>query len=66
VDFVGAGDTFHAAIAACLTAGGRAEEAAFLGNLAASVTVAKIGTTGTATPEEILDRYRQYAEEASG
>jgi len=65
LDFVGAGDAFHAAIAASLAAGSTAEEAALLGNLAASVTVAKVGTTGTAGPEEILSRYRKHKAEGS-
>ena len=63
LDFVGAGDTFHAAIAASLAAGSTAREAALMGNLAASVTVAKVGTTGTASPEEILRQHRKHAAE---
>ncbi len=63
LDFVGAGDAFHAAIAASLAAGSTAEEAALMGNLAASVTVAKIGTTGTASSKEILSQYRKHAAE---
>ena len=55
IDVVGAGDAFHAAMAAALASGASLEEAGFLGNLAASVTVRKIGTTGTATPEELAD-----------
>jgi rfaE bifunctional protein kinase chain/domain len=59
LEIVGAGDTFHAAIAAFLAAGATTQEAAYMGNLAASVTVAKIGSTGTASPQEILSRYRE-------
>ena len=54
VDPVGAGDTFLAAFAAayaCLVSG---PEAATFANLAAAVTVKKIGETGTATKDEIL------------
>lgn len=58
IDFVGAGDSFHSAMAASLAAGADAEEAAVLGNLAASVTVRKIGTTGTAAPAEILEVFK--------
>ncbi len=54
VDPVGAGDTAVAAIAASLAAGGNVEEAAYLANLAAAVTVRKLKQTGTASPEEIL------------
>ena len=54
IDFVGAGDAFHAAVAASLAAKSGALQAACLGNLAAAVTVKKIGITGTARPDEIL------------
>lgn len=55
LDTVGAGDTTLAGISAALGAGFSAVEAAVLGNLAASVTVQKLHTTGTATKEEILN-----------
>lgn len=54
VDIVGAGDTFLAALGCALAAGAGLYEAACLANLASSVTVRKLGTTGTATREEIL------------
>ena len=53
VDPVGAGDTVVAALAGVLGCGGDAITAARLANLAAAVTVQKLGTTGTATPGEI-------------
>jgi rfaE bifunctional protein kinase chain/domain len=53
IDTVGAGDTVVAALAAALGAGCSAAEAARLANLAASITVRKLQTTGTATPAEI-------------
>ena len=59
VDFVGAGDSFHAGIAASLSLGADPEECAVIGNLAASVTVRKVGTTGTANPNEILKIFRE-------
>ena len=59
VDTVGAGDCFAAAFATALAAGADGVEAAALANLAASVVVRKLGTTGTATPEEILHRYHE-------
>jgi len=52
-DPVGAGDTTIAGIAAVLAAGGDSTAAATLANIAASVTVRKLQTTGTATPDEI-------------
>ena len=57
VDICGAGDTFIAAFSCALVSGAEPPEAAFFANLAAQVTVAKIGTTGTANPEEIKKRY---------
>ena len=53
IDPVGAGDTTVSAIAAALGAGGDAQTAARLANIAASVTVRKFQTTGTATADEI-------------
>lgn len=57
IDPVGAGDSVIAGIACALAVGASKAEAALLGNLAAAVTVRKIGTTGTASPEEILERF---------
>jgi rfaE bifunctional protein kinase chain/domain len=53
IDVVGAGDSVLASIAMALGAGAAAPEAAELGNLAGAVVVKKLGTTGTATVEEI-------------
>ena len=53
VDAVGAGDTVVAALAATLGSGCSIGDAARFANIAASITVRKIRTTGTATPEEI-------------
>jgi len=53
IDICGAGDSFSAAAALTLSATGDIEQAARLGNLAASITITKRGT-GTASPEEIL------------
>jgi len=57
IDIVGAGDAFAAACLAALAAGADGPEAAALGHLAAGVVVRKIGMTGTATPDEILQRF---------
>ncbi len=54
IDPVGAGDAALAGIAAALAAGRDCLSAAHLGNFAAGVTVQKLFTTGTASPEEIL------------
>lgn len=59
VDFVGAGDAFAAALAAALAAGASGPEAAAVANLAAAVVVRKLGTTGTASPDEIRERFEE-------
>ena len=53
VDPVGAGDALLAGVAAVLASGGDVIQAGTLGNIAASITVRKFQTTGTASPEEI-------------
>ncbi len=65
IDVCGAGDACTAGIVSALCAGASHKEAAFIGNLAAGVTVRKIGTTGTASPAEILALYdEQFGGEA--
>ncbi|MEA4889934.1 MAG: PfkB family carbohydrate kinase [Clostridiaceae bacterium] len=59
LDICGAGDTFLAAFSCALAAGAEMEEAAYIANLSASVTIKKLGQTGTACPEEIRARYRE-------
>ncbi len=59
VDVVGAGDSATAGIVASLLAGATRVEAAAVGNLVASITVQQLGTTGTATPKQVLDRWRE-------
>lgn len=62
-DPVGAGDSVSAGLVTTLCSLGvdAAVEAAYIGNLVASITVTKIGTTGTASPAEILKRHRSFA-----
>lgn len=57
IDTTGAGDSFSAAMVATLAAGGSAVEAASIGILAASLTIQQLGTTGTASPEEIRRQF---------
>lgn len=58
IDICGAGDTFLSAFACASAAGAIECEAAFIANLASSITIKKINTTGTATREELIDRYK--------
>ena len=62
IDVVGAGDSATAGIVASLLAGATAVEAATVGNLVASITVGQLGTTGTASPAQVVARWK----EASG
>ena len=53
LDTVGAGDTVVAALSVALSAGAAPLQSLMVANLAAAVTVQKLGQTGTATPQEI-------------
>lgn len=57
IDVVGAGDSTSAGIACAYAAGATLSEAASFGNLIASITVQQIGTTGTATPQQVRERW---------
>ena len=59
IDIVGAGDAATSGVVCGLLAGASELEAAALGNLVASITVQQIGTTGTASPEQVLTRWRE-------
>lgn len=59
IDIVGAGDSATAGIVASLLCGASEIEAAAVGNLVASITIEQLGTTGTATPEQVVARCRQ-------
>jgi rfaE bifunctional protein kinase chain/domain len=56
IDIVGAGDTFLAAFACAYGAEFTGPECISFANLASSVVIKKIGMTGTATPEEIMEQ----------
>lgn len=59
IDIVGAGDSTSAGIACAVGSGASLIEAAAFGNLVASITIQQIGTTGTASPEQIRQRWRE-------
>ncbi|NMC19764.1 MAG: carbohydrate kinase [Thermogutta sp.] len=66
VDPTGAGDSASAAAVAALACGASLPEAALLGNLAASITVRQLATTGTARPEELAPSLRLWRESQAG
>ena len=57
IDIVGAGDSASAGIASALCAGATLQEAAEMGTLVASVTIRKLGTTGTASRDEVIEAW---------
>lgn len=58
IDIVGAGDSTSAAIVCAMASGESVEAAAAFGNLVASITIQQLGTTGTATPTQVRQRWR--------
>jgi sugar/nucleoside kinase (ribokinase family) len=61
MDVVGAGDAATSGIVTSLLAGATPVEAAAVGNLVASITVQQLGTTGTARPAQVAQRYHEWA-----
>lgn len=59
VDIVGAGDSATSGMFAAMLAGADLLEAATVGNLVASITIQQIGTTGVATPDQLLMRWQE-------
>jgi sugar/nucleoside kinase (ribokinase family) len=59
IDIVGAGDAATSGIVTSLLCGATEQEAASVGNLVASITIQQLGTTGTASPAQVLARFRE-------
>jgi len=59
IDIVGAGDAASSGIVVSLLSGADDYEAAAVGNLVASITVQQLGTTGTASPEQVISRWTE-------
>jgi len=57
IDIVGAGDSVMAGVVSALGSGAEPEEAGLLGNIVASITIQQIGTTGTASPAQVRERF---------
>ena len=60
IDFCGAGDTFLAGYGTLLAGGATPAQAAQVATLCSAVTIKKIGTTGTATRQEVLEAWEMY------
>jgi rfaE bifunctional protein kinase chain/domain len=63
IDIVGAGDATMAGITSALCAGATVAEAAQIGCLAAAVTIQQIGTTGTASTEQMAACFKALPSE---
>ncbi|MBQ7779241.1 MAG: HAD hydrolase-like protein [Clostridia bacterium] len=59
IDIVGAGDTFLSAFSCAYAVCKDGVKAMAFANLASGVTVKKIGTTGTASPDEIIAKWEK-------
>jgi rfaE bifunctional protein kinase chain/domain len=57
IDVTGAGDSASAGIVCAVAAGASLEQAGAFGSLVASVTVQQVGKTGTATPDQLRQRW---------
>ncbi len=62
-DTTGAGDSATAGCVLALCAGATCPEAALIGNLVASITVQQLATTGTARPEQLVDRLQMWRDQ---
>lgn len=60
IDPTGAGDSATAGAVLTLASGGTLVEAAVVANLTASITIQQIGTTGKATPTQLLSRLEDW------
>mgnify|MGYP001156504978 CR=1 FL=1 len=60
VDIVGAGDSATSGFFLSLLSSATPAEAAEVGNLVASITVTQLGTTGTATPEQLRQKFEAH------
>lgn len=65
IDIVGAGDSVMAGIVSALCSGAEPKEAALLGNIVASITIQQTGTTGTASPTQVRERFDYWKKTTS-
>lgn len=58
-DKCGAGDATTSGIVSALCCGASITDAALLGNIISSITIQQLGTTGKASPEQVIKRFRE-------
>lgn len=61
IDIVGAGDSTSAGIVCAAACGARLDQAAAFGGLVASITIQQIGVTGTASPDQVRQRWHEVS-----
>lgn len=65
IDIVGAGDAATSGLVLAMLAGADPCEAALFANLVASITIQQLGTTGTASPEQVRQRWALWSQSSS-
>lgn len=63
LDPTGAGDSVSAGAVLALTSGATPAEAALIGNLVASVTIRQLGTTGSASPDQVCAALAEWTQQ---
>lgn len=66
VDICGAGDAATSGIVSALCSDLDLIDAALLGNIVSSITIQQLGTTGTASCRQVLERYNEYMKKYPG
>lgn len=59
IDVVGAGDTYIATFGVSMISGAEVFESMIIASLASSIVVQKIGVTGSVTPQELIERFKE-------
>lgn len=60
LDICGAGDAATSGVVSSLCCGASLSDAALIGNIVSSITIQQLGTTGKASPDQVMDRYENY------
>ncbi|MEI8383299.1 MAG: PfkB family carbohydrate kinase [Planctomycetota bacterium] len=66
IDPTGAGDSATAGAVLALSSGATPVEAALMANLVASVTVQQLGTTGSASPNQVCEAWAEWTRQQTG
>ncbi len=61
-DITGAGDTFMGGLVVSLVGGASPAMAGLIANMASSISIKTVGETGTATPQDVIERFGDFEE----